>query len=87
MKHIENLAMTAQKNNKKLKVHVVCSGLLYGNGEQNNYFYEFFRRAWLCLHPELAALPIVGSGNNRIPTIHVVDLARSVKFLLGNSVK
>ena len=87
MKQIENLAMTAQKNNKKLKVHVVCSGLLYGNGEQNNYFYEFFRRAWLCLHPELAALPIIGNGNNRIPTIHVVDLARSVKFLLGNSVK
>lgn len=61
---------------------MLCSGLLYGNGESNSVFYEFFRRSWLSLHPELAALPIIGEGKNRIPTIHVVDLARSIKLLI-----
>jgi len=58
-----------------IKVFVVCSGLPYGNGESNDIFYEFFRSAWLSLHPDLASLPIVGSGKNRIPTIHINDLA------------
>ena len=49
---------------------------MYGNGEQNDIFYEFFRRAWVSLHPQLAALPIVGKGDNHMPTIHVKDLAR-----------
>lgn len=44
------MAMAAQKAVKNLKVHIICSGLLYGNGESNNVFYEFFRRAWLSLH-------------------------------------
>lgn len=81
------IAMSAQRHNKYLKVHVICSGLPYGNGESSNIFYEFFRRAWLSLHPDLAALPIIGSGNNRIPTIHIVDLARSIKFLIQNNIK
>ena len=34
VKAIENMAMAAQKANKNLKVHVVCAGVLYGNGEQ-----------------------------------------------------
>jgi hypothetical protein len=39
------------------------------------------------LHPDLAALPIIGHGNNRIPTIHIVDLAKSIKHLINNNVK
>ena len=58
--HLENLALTASKFNKNLRVHVVCSGLPYGHGEANDIFYEFFRRAWLSLHPDLAALPVIG---------------------------
>lgn len=76
------LAMSAQKAVKNLRVHIICSGLLYGNGESNNVFYEFFRRAWLSLHQELASLPIIGDGYNRIPTIHVTDLARSIKHVI-----
>ena len=79
-------ALSAQKFNKNLRVHVVCAGLPYGNGETNSVFYEFFRRAWLSLHPELAALPIVGKGSNRIPTVHVVDLARSIRYLIFNKI-
>jgi nucleoside-diphosphate-sugar epimerase len=82
LKTIETLAMAAQRISRNLKVYVVCSGLLYGNGESNDIFYEFFRSAWLSLHPDLASLPIVGTGRNRIPTIHVTDLARAIKYLL-----
>jgi adenylate kinase len=51
LKHTENLAMSLQKINKNINVYVVASGFIYGNGEQNSGFYEFFRRAWLSLHP------------------------------------
>ena len=83
MKDIENLALTAGKlSDNRIKAHVICAGLPYGNGEATDVFYEFFRRAWLSLHPQLAALPVVGAGNNCIPTIHVEDLSRSVVQVL-----
>jgi len=85
VKHLENLALTASKFNKNLRVHVVCSGLPYGHGEDNSVFYEFFRRAWLSLHPDLAALPVIGSGNNYLPTIHIEDLSRFVRYLADES--
>lgn len=81
------MAMSAQKQCKNLRVHVVCAGLTYGNGESNNVFYEFFRRAWLSLHPDLASLPIIGHGRNRIPTIHALDLARCLKQVIVSKYK
>ena len=81
VKHLENLAMTAIKFNSNVKVRVVCSGLPYGHGEANDVFYEFFRRAWLSLHAEMASLPCIGNGDNVLPTIHVKDLARFVIHL------
>jgi adenylate kinase len=82
LKNLENLAMSAAKLNKNLRVHIVCSGMPYGNGESNEVFYEFFRRAWLSLHPDLAALPVIDGGNNYLPTIHVTDLARCIRSLV-----
>ena len=64
LKQIEMSALALMKHNYNLRVHVVCSGFLYGNGEQNDIFYEFFRRAWVSLHPKLAALPVVAGGKN-----------------------
>lgn len=81
VKHLENLALTASKFNDNIRVAVVCSGLPYGHGEANDVFYEFFRRAWLSLHPTLASLPVIDSGDNTLPTIHVKDLSRFVKYL------
>lgn len=69
---------------RHLRVFVLCSGLPYGNGESNDIFYEFYRSAWLSLHPDLASLPIVGSGKNRIPTIHINDLTQCIKHLYLN---
>lgn len=74
--------MSAAKSNKSLRVHIVCSGMPYGNGESNEVFYEFFRRSWLSTHPDLAALPVIGSGKNYLPTIHVTDLARCIRLLV-----
>jgi nucleoside-diphosphate-sugar epimerase len=89
LKTLENLALTACKINKNLKVYVLCSGLPFGHGEANDVFYEFFRRAWLSTHPDLAALPVVGDGSQHMPTIHVSDLAMCVRHLVddGNSQK
>jgi adenylate kinase len=82
LKNLENLAMSASKINKNLRVHIVCSGMPYGNGESNEVFYEFFRRSWLSLHPDLAALPVIDGGLNYLPTIHVTDLARCIRSLV-----
>lgn len=82
VKSLELSAQVLHKYNSKIRVHVVCSGFMYGNGEQNDIFYEFFRRAWVSLHPKLAALPVIGSGNNNLPTIHVTDLALCLDRIL-----
>ena len=84
IKTIETMAMAAQRISKHLRVFVLCSGLPYGNGESNDIFYEFYRSAWLSLHPDLASLPIVGTGKNRIPTIHINDLVSCIKHLYLN---
>lgn len=43
---------------------------MYGNGERA--FYNHFKKAWL---QAPAQLPYIGEGENRIPTIHVIDCA------------
>jgi nucleoside-diphosphate-sugar epimerase len=78
---MEQAAMALGRTNDKLRVHVVCAGFLYGNGEQNDIFYDFFRRAWVSLHPDLAALPLIGQGSNIIPTIHVTDLSSALDLI------
>jgi len=55
-------------------VHVLCSGIRYGNGERT--FYDHFQKAWI-QNPE--QLQVVGGGRNRVPTIHIIDLARIVR--------
>jgi nucleoside-diphosphate-sugar epimerase len=68
-------------------VHVVSAGFLYGNGEQNDIFYEFFRRAWVSLHPKLAALPVIEEGSNILPIIHVSDLVASIDLIITSGQK
>ena len=59
--------------------HVVCPGVLYGNGESNTGFHDVFAKAW---QSDLTtALPVYGSGQNLIPTIHVDDCASYVVHL------
>lgn len=74
LKTLETLALSSTKAQPKLKVYVLCSGIMYGNGERT--FYNHFKKAWL---QAPAKLPYIGAGDNLIPTIHVLDCARLVK--------
>lgn len=73
-KTLETLALSSVKAQPKLTVYVLCSGILYGSGER--IFYDHFKRSWL---QSPRKLPYIGKGDNLVPTIHVIDLARLVK--------
>jgi adenylate kinase len=73
LKTLETLALSSVKAQPKLRVYVLCSGMLYGSGER--ILHDHFKQAWL---QEPRKLPIVGKGDNLVPTIHVIDLARLV---------
>jgi adenylate kinase len=80
IKTLETLAMSSVKTQPKLTVHVLCSGIRYGLGEGR--LYELFKAAWL-QNPR--ALSYSGKGENMIPTIHILDLARLVRRMVQAS--
>ncbi|KAF4752379.1 hypothetical protein FOZ62_030901, partial [Perkinsus olseni] len=73
-KTLETLALSLNSLDN-INAYVVCSGVLYGNGELA--FYDDFRAAWLGEDTHR----IIGDGENIIPTLHVRDLARCVRHL------
>ena len=79
LKTLETLALSAVKAQPKLRVYVLLAGVLYGSGER--IFYDHFKRAWLQAPRKL---PMIGKGDNLVPTIHVIDLARLVKRVVSN---
>ncbi|KAF4672089.1 hypothetical protein FOL47_000956 [Perkinsus chesapeaki] len=58
--------------------YVVCHGVLYGRGELQEGFYGLFKDSW---RGQRDSLCIFGSGDNCLPMIHILDLARIVKAL------
>ncbi|EGR27078.1 hypothetical protein IMG5_201950 [Ichthyophthirius multifiliis] len=87
LKSLETLCISAGNTKPNLKTYVLCAGIQYGNGEDvlyERYFKVFFfqqnkkilkqnkKQAWLQNPKELL---IFGEGKNRIPSIHVKDLA------------
>jgi hypothetical protein len=78
-KNLETLALSAPKAQPLLKVHILCGGIRYGHGE--GAFYDHFKNAWLQKPDELHVL---GDGKNLIPTIHVRDLARTVRRIIDD---
>jgi adenylate kinase len=68
----ERLVYKASKK-EHLKTFVVCSGLLFGNGETDDCFHSLFKSAWHC-----GTIKMYGNGENWLPTIHVTDLANAV---------
>jgi adenylate kinase len=72
IREAEEAVLNFKKEN--VKVYVIAAGLLYGNGEA--ILNSHFKKAWL---QDPARLPVVGQGNNLVPTVHVTDLARMVK--------
>jgi len=74
LKTLETLAMSSVNTQPQLSVHVMCSGIRYGNGER--IFYDHFQKAWI---QNPSKLQVIGNGRNRVPTIHIIDLARIVR--------
>jgi adenylate kinase len=74
IKEVEDMVLNFKKEN--VKTYVVSAGILYGKGEA--IFNSHIQKAWL---QDPVRLPYVGDGNNRLPTIHVTDLARMVKTI------
>ena len=67
MKSLETLCLAAGNSKPNLKTYILCSGILYG---QNEYVLKPL------FEPELT---YYGDGRNRIPMIHIQDLAEFVK--------
>lgn len=74
MKSLETLCLAAGHKKPNLKSYILCSGILYGQDEY--VFKPLFEQAWLQNPPELN---YYGDGRNRIPMIHINDLAEFVK--------
>ena len=72
IREAEDLVLNFKKDN--VKTYVIAAGVLYGMGE--SILNSHFEKAW---KQEPQRLPIVGSGNNLVPTVHVTDLARMVR--------
>ena len=72
IREAEDLVLNFKKEN--IKTYVIAAGVLYGKGEA--ILNSHFKKAWL---QDPLRLPVVGQGNNLVPTVHVTDLARMVK--------
>ena len=75
-KILETLALS--KINPKLKAYVICPGFIYGCGE--DIFFDYFRESW---RGTLEYMPILGEGENHIPTIHILDLIHTIKRVIS----
>eukprot|EP00775_Hariotina_reticulata_P010576 gene10576-10735_t len=70
--HTEQLILRCNKAPAGLlSSYVVCPGILYGQGEGDSQLHPLFKAAWEGREP----LQILGDGSNRLPTLHVKDLA------------
>ena len=74
-KFLETLALNNE--NLNLKVYVICPGFIYGCGE--DFFFEYFKKSWL---GKDEYIPINGTGNNFLPTIHIIDLVKIIKQVI-----
>ena len=70
--------MALTKNNPNLRSYVICPGFIYGCGE--DIFFDYFRECWL---KKIEYMPIIGDGENHIPTIHVLDLIQVIKRVIN----
>mmetsp|Transcript_88089 Transcript_88089/g.254231 ORF Transcript_88089/g.254231 Transcript_88089/m.254231 type:complete len:677 (-) Transcript_88089:126-2156(-) len=73
-KEMENLVLNCfNREGSSVKALIVGGGVLYGEGE--NAFTPLFKDAWRGVQEHV----ILGNGKNRIPMVHVRDLARLVR--------
>jgi hypothetical protein len=83
-REMEDLVMNCfNREESTIKGLVVAPGVLYGDGEDT--FGLLFKSAWLGEKQTF----VDGQGSNRVPAVHVRDLARAVREvgILGNNAK
>ncbi|KYM99929.1 Putative adenylate kinase 7, partial [Cyphomyrmex costatus] len=66
------------KLKNKLRTLVICCGITYG--EEEGPLHYLFKMAW----QNAPFLPIFGKGQNKIPLLHIRDLAATVSSVLQN---
>ena len=69
--------MAAGKVKPNLKSYVICSGVIYGEGER--LFAPYFMQA---RQQKPEALTFYGNGKNRIPMVHIEDLVTYVEKVI-----
>ena len=74
LRTLESAALALERDG--LRVYVLACGLVYGDGE--DALLPLFRAAWMS-----QALPVVGAGDNAVPTLHVRDLAAAILHVLA----
>ena len=62
-----------------LHTYVICPGVLYGQGEWECGLHSLFAAAWQ--GTAVTALPVLRLGSNKLPMLHVADLANAVLAL------
>jgi nucleoside-diphosphate-sugar epimerase len=68
--HLEQLLLRCSRPGR-LAAYVVCPEVLYGAGEDDSQLHSVWRAAW----EGQRLLQLHGQGRNRLPTLHVQDLA------------
>ncbi|CAE8618563.1 unnamed protein product, partial [Polarella glacialis] len=73
-KELEDLVLTCfNREGSQVKAFIAAGGAFYGEGEAT--FAEMFKDAWRGEQTHA----IISPGTNRVPTVHVRDMARLVK--------
>ncbi|CAE7212858.1 AK7 [Symbiodinium pilosum] len=67
------------REGSQVKGFVVAGGVLYGEGE--SIFVEMFKDAWRGVQSHVVVTP----GVNKVPTVHVRDMARVVRQVITNA--
>lgn len=75
--YVDHLGAERYLTSLPLRLYVMCTGLLYGDGE--GVMLSIFQSAW-----NLKPVPILMENRNVIPTLHVKDMARGAVAMISN---
>jgi hypothetical protein len=81
------MILSNSRKKPNLSSYVVCSGIVYGNGEDALYDILEVTHVDETAYQGENPLNIIGDGRNNIPMIHAADLSSIVKYLVYESPK
>ncbi|CAI2722471.1 unnamed protein product [Schistosoma spindalis] len=77
----KSILKLGKKHKKKFITYVLACGVFYGCGEY--LFQHLFKEAWSTQNE----LPIYLNGENILPTVHILDLARIIQCIINDPPK